>query len=219
MLKKGCFFVLEGLDGSGTTTQAGLLQAWFAHGGKRFGKSIATFEPTPGPAGSLARLVLNKRLSLDKYTLALLFAADRSDHVHKQGDNAQEPGISHHLAQGIHVISDRYLLSSLAYQSLSLPMDWIFQINSQAISPDLTIYIDINPEIAQTRMDTSRHHKDLFEQLETQRQIRENYAMGIAFLQGRGHQIITIDGNRPQEIVHQDIITAMLPLLETSRHG
>jgi dTMP kinase len=210
---RGRFFVLEGLDGSGTTTQAGLLKEWFAGEGARYGKCAFTFEPTAGPAGSLARMALNHRLRLDKRTLALLFAADRTDHLFKGADNSQEPGILHYLEAGAHVVSDRYLLSSLAYQSLNLPVDWILEINSQVPLPDLTIYLDIAPEAAQERLNTGRQHKDLFEALETQKQIRNRYDEGIELLRSRGSRIIKIDGNKPAESVRDDVVSNLLPFL------
>ena len=204
---------MEGLDGSGTTTQAGLLKEWFAGEGKSYGRCVATFEPTAGPAGSLARMALNHRLHLDKRTLALLFAADRTDHVFKKAEGSQEPGILHYLEQGVHVISDRYILSSLAYQSVDLPVEWILQINCQVILPDLTIYIDLDPAIAQDRLDQGRSHKDLFESLEAQNKIRGHYQEGISLLQEKGHKIVTIDGNRPAEVVSADILKEITPFL------
>jgi dTMP kinase len=213
MEKKGIFIVLEGLDGCGTTTQAALLKEWFAGDGAKYGSCAVTCEPTAGPAGSLARMALNHRLRLDNYTLALLFAADRTDHVYKKSDGGQEPGLACRLAQGTHVISDRYLLSSLAYQSLDLPMDWIFQINSQVIKPDLTVYLDIDPETAQERLNRGRLHQDLYEALETQRRVRRQYEEAIGLLLKDGQQISRIDGRQAMTAVRDDIIKAVLPFL------
>ena len=213
----GVFVVLEGLDGSGTTTQAELLAQWFAGEGARFGKCVSTCEPTPGPAGSIARMVLNHRFALDSKTMALLFAADRTDHVHKTGDNLQEPGISHLLRQGVHVVCDRYLLSSLAYQSLDLPMAWVAQINGQVIAPDITIYIDVAPHISMGRLQEGRFHRDLYEVAETQSRVQVLYEQAIDFLQKEGQHICRVDGNQPEETVRRAILREVLPLLERAR--
>ena len=214
MQKTGIFVVLEGLDGSGTTTQTGLLAKWFAEEGARYGKCVATCEPTPGPAGSVTRLALGHRLALDSRTMALLFAADRADHVFKTGDSRQEPGMYHLLQQGIHVVCDRYLLSSLAYQSLDLPMEWILQINGQVIQPDITIYIDIDPGVSMRRVLEGRFHQDLYEAAETQSRVRTQYEIAIKHLQDEGQRILRIDGNQTEDKVHRAILQEVLPLLE-----
>ena len=206
MQANGRFIVLEGLDGSGTTTQTNLLAQWFSGEGARYGKCVASFEPTPGPAGSVTRLALNHRLTLDSRTMALLFAADRTDHLFKEGSSQQEPGIFHLLQQGMHVICDRFLLSSLAYQSLTLPMEWILQINAQAIVPDVTIFIDIDPAISMRRLLDNRSHRDLYEAEETQSQVRAQYEKAILLLESEGQRIVRIDGSRSQEEVHHAIL-------------
>src|SRR5690242_1367991 len=111
------FIVLEGIDGSGTTTQAARLAQTLQARGARV---HATREPSTGPVGRLLRqaltgtLVADERpVQLDFCTLALLFAADRMDHVRREIEPA--------LARGEVVISDRYDLSSLIYQSETSP--------------------------------------------------------------------------------------------------
>ncbi|MDR1193416.1 MAG: dTMP kinase [Peptococcaceae bacterium] len=213
MEKKGKFIVLEGLDGCGTTTQTGLLRDWFAGEGKAYGAAWVTREPTDGPAGTLARLALNKRLALDPYTLALLFAADRADHLYRSDAGGQEPGVLAHLRAGIHVISDRYVLSSLAYQALDAEREWIGQINSQALKPDLIVYMDIEPETAARRLDQARPYRDLYEALEKQRAVRRHYEEGILFLTARGYSVCRVNGDLPPAEVAGEIRQAILPLL------
>ena len=109
---RGRFIVLEGIDGSGTTTQLERAVACVAGLGHR---ATATREPSDGPVGHLLREALLGRLhmpdgeKLDGRTMALLFAADRIDHLQRE--------IEPQLAAGTSVLSDRYLLSSLAYQA------------------------------------------------------------------------------------------------------
>ena len=108
----GVFVVLEGIDGAGTTTQA---QRWAAHLRAQRRLVHVTHEPSGGPVGAQIRLVLTQRISLPvtrrAEVMALLFAADRLDHVSSE--------VEPHLRDGYVVISDRYDLSSLAYQSTS----------------------------------------------------------------------------------------------------
>ena len=213
MANTGIFIALEGLDGSGTTTQARLLKDWFSREGAAYGKCAATFEPTQGPAGSITRLALNHRLTLDSRALALLFAADRADHVHKEGDGRQEPGIACLLKQGVHVVCDRYLLSSLAYQSLDLPMEWVRQINAQAIPPDITVFIDIDPGVSDLRMAQERLQRDLFEEPSIQVRVLAQYEKAISLLQGEGQRICRVAGDQPEAKLHQDILREILTLL------
>src|SRR6185369_8913434 len=107
---RAIFVVLEGIDGSGTTTQLGRLQAYL----ERRGRAVhPTREPSTGPVGRLLREILLGQHRLpggepaDGLAMALLFAADRRDHVRREIEPA--------LGAGRDVVSDRYLLSSLAY--------------------------------------------------------------------------------------------------------
>ena len=215
MADTGVFIVLEGLDGSGTTTQTSLLHDWFGGEGAVYGACVATCEPTAGPAGNIARMALNHRLALDSQTMALLFAADRTDHLYKVDDGRQEPGLYHLLQKGMHVVSDRYLLSSLAYQSLDLPMTWVYQINARVLKPDITVYIDVDPAISGRRLQEGRFHQDLFEASDTQRRVQAQYEKAIDFLLAEGHGISRVDGSQSVDAVHRDILALVQPLLST----
>ena len=213
-MNEGIFIVLEGLDGSGTTTQTASLRNWFATDGARYGACAATYEPTAGPVGSVLRLALSRRLNLDTRTMALLFAADRTDHVYKEDDGRQEPGISHLIRQGVIVISDRYLLSSLAYQSLDLPIEWLYDINSRVIVPDIVVYLDVDPEESARRMRKERFHQELYEAIGTQTLVRERYENAIRFLKDKGQKISRVDANLSEPEVFKNILAEILPILE-----
>jgi dTMP kinase len=152
---RGRFIVFEGLDGAGTTTQMTFLANWL------FEQNVAvetTKEPTSGPFGGVIRQALDKRISLDAETLALAFATDRSDHV-------KNPihGINKILLDQRWVLCDRYLFSSLAYQSAAgISAEWILKINQPARSPDLTIFVDTDAEVCMERIHSRSSHDELF---------------------------------------------------------
>ena len=138
MNKRGHFFVFEGIDGSGKTTQIHLLQKRIEQQGVR---CMETKEPTDGPIGSLLRQCLTGRMNIDEYSISAMFAADRLDHLQNETD-----GLCHKIEEGISVISDRYVFSNYAYQSVSVPLEWLVQLNAQAaklLRPDCHIFIDV----------------------------------------------------------------------------
>jgi dTMP kinase len=137
----------------------------------------ATAEPSKGPIGCLLRQILTRRVvgrngQIDRGALALLFAADRLDHTRDE--------VVPLLAEGRWVISDRYVLSSLAYQSLDLPQAYVAQINARAPRPDLTIFLDVPPEVSLRRRHAEAASPDLFENLATQRKVARGYQRALA---------------------------------------
>jgi dTMP kinase len=140
------FIVLEGIDGSGTTTQLGLLER---HLQGRRRRVHATREPSQGPIGRLLREILlgghksPAGAPVDGLAMALLFAADRRDHLSRE--------ISPALAAGADVVSDRYLLSSLAYQAQEAERDWVAGLARELRAPDLTLLLDLPVEVASAR--------------------------------------------------------------------
>ena len=195
--KRGAFIVIEGLDGSGKTTQARLLVAKL----NRSHNAVYTAEPSRGKIGTFIRdicLYSEKRLSASAE--ALLFAADRGEHV----ENEIKPA----LAKGNLVICDRYIYSSLAYQgSAGLSLEWIEAINSQALRPDLAVFIDVNPKTVLKRLN---RRKSVMENLETQQKVRDVY---LQFVE-RGC-LLRIDGNGSLEKVAEELSTVVLKFLKT----
>ncbi|MDO8186617.1 dTMP kinase [Conexibacter sp. JD483] len=155
--ERGRFIVLEGIDGAGTTTQAALLADALR---ERLGVAVElTREPTDGPLGRLLREALSGRAPLDPVTLALAFAADRADHVHNP-----RTGIEAALAAGHWVVSDRYVLSSLAYnRGGAVTADWLTAINRHALAPDLTLFLVVDPQLALERIAARGGEPELFE--------------------------------------------------------
>lgn len=193
--RRGRFIVLEGLDGAGTTTQSRSLVDHIARKGERV---LATHEPTDGPIGNLLRQILRGRLvalphagvgeprpaPIDPAATALLFAADRLDHLHHQ--------VIPHLEAGIHVVCDRYVISSLAYQSLETDLRFVRAINEKALKPDLVLFLRVPAEVAMARIESSRTSRDTFEQLPLQRRIAANYEKILETW--RDGELVVLDG-------------------------
>lgn len=210
----GCFVVLEGIDGCGSTTQVGrLVQALRGRGED----VVTTCEPTPGPVGGLIRRVLRGELvdatgavrGLDWATLALLFAADRLDH------NAAVIGPA--LARGAWVVSDRYDLSSLAYQSATAEggaevLPWIRGLNARARRPDLTIVIDVAADIAAQRRHRRGGHAELFEVDALQRQLATLYAAAEALVPG--DRLVHVAGEASEDDVAAHVAEQVALLAE-----
>ncbi|MBI2845635.1 MAG: dTMP kinase [Chloroflexi bacterium] len=200
-MAEGKFITLEGLDGSGLTTQAGLLYDW-VRGKIPF---QVTKEPTPGAVGSLIRRALQGEVALDEETIALLFAADRLDHLTQE--------IEPWLKQGINVLCDRYRLSSYAYQSVDLPGEWVRTINSRARRPDLTIVLQVSPAVCVERMSRSRPGVERYETEARLSKVWANYEKIIPTLQADGEKIHILDGERGIEEVQSDLRQLVGPLL------
>lgn len=200
--RSGRFVVLEGIDGAGTTTQvARLADRLRAAGGLPIRQ---TREPSDGPIGSLVRQVLSGRIVGHERrapgwaTMALLFAADRMDHV--------ESDIEPFLAHGGVVISDRYDASSLAYQSVSSgsggekAVEWIRSLNRHAMRPDLTIVLDLAPDLAATRRESRGEPAQLYEQNEVQRALAAFYRDLSKHMPD--DRIVVVDGTGSVDDVH-----------------
>jgi dTMP kinase len=174
----GVFIVVEGIDGSGSTTHTKLLGKALRQRGL---KVLETCEPSPGPIGSMIRQVLSRRLFVPDATgprgfawstMALLFAADRMDHL----DSTIVPA----LRDGAVVLSDRYDLSSLAYQSVTAPsgekvVPWIRELNAAALRPDLTVVIDVPVEVAEERRRSRGGLEEMFDAKELQSRLAAVY--------------------------------------------
>lgn len=205
MTERGKFVVLEGLDGAGTTTQAARLAEALRGRGQR---ARVTREPSDGPIGTMIRQVLSGRLVLPAgrapgwATMALLFAADRMDHV--------ESEIEPYLAAGGTVISDRYDASSLAYQSVvsgrggTETVEWIRTLNRQALRPDLTIVLDVAADVAAARRLARGEAQQLYEQNEVQRALAVFYKDLATHM--RGDRVVVIQAHGSVEEVHAQIL-------------
>ncbi|MTK62979.1 MAG: dTMP kinase [Methanobacterium sp.] len=178
------YICLEGIDGSGKTTQIELLESWI----KKCGLDVLrVFEPTDNEVGKLIRKLLQNPDAITEnfqITLALLFAADRTVLMRD---------ITEAEALAKIVISDRSFYSSMVYQNDS---EWIADINKHAKQPDLVILLDIDPETAVSRCDGM----DSFEE--------QNFLASTAkkYLELADHQnFMVINANNGINKVHDDI--------------
>lgn len=196
---KNVFIALEGIDGSGKSTQAALLKELFEKAGH---KIHLTCEPTDSPIGLLIRKIFKHELEADHRTIAALFVADRLDHILNQND-----GILKKLEQGYTVISDRYYFSSYAYQGTHAPLDWVISANSlsaELLKPDLNVFIDISPEESMNRIKKGRETIELYESVKNLRKVRDKYYEVFERMKSTEKIFIT-DGNRTPETVALDI--------------
>ena len=200
MRSEGRFIVFEGLDGAGTTTQARLLAERLARDMPQRRVHV-TAEPSLGPIGQVIRQVLKGRMvgltaagtpvPLDRRALALLFAADRLDHLACE--------VRPLLDEGYLVISDRYALSSLAYQGLDVDRAWVAEINRHAPAPDIQFFLETPAETGWHRIQGTRPGNEIFEAPETLAKVAESYRQSLdLFAVGRTR---VIDGTLSREDV------------------
>jgi len=192
--------VLEGLDGAGTTTQARRL---VEHIRARGGQAHLTREPSDGPIGRLIREMLVGQhaipgQSIAQSTFGLLFAADRMDHIQRE--------VLVQLAAGATVVSDRWYHSSLAYQGTGADRDWIATLNARARRPDLTLFLEVRPEVAAQRRVAAGRVQELFDDIRMQEEVAAGYRATISELMAQGECIETIDGEAPPDAVFAAIL-------------
>ena len=199
---RGKFIVFEGIDGSGKSTHAVLLKERLEREGYRV---FLTCEPTEGEAGILLRRCLTGKADLPEQALAGLFMTDRIDHIL----NAKT-GILRHIEAGEIVLCDRYYFSSFAYNGAYAPMEWVIEINRiarETLRPDLTIFLDIDPEKFLSRIE-DRGATERYEKTEFLRKVRENY-FG-AFERLPDEKVCVVDNNGTIEAAQETIYRAVV---------
>ncbi len=189
-MKKGLFIVLEGLDGSGSSTQCELLKNYLEVKGE---KVLLTKEPTNNLVGGLIRGVLTSDWNIGPNGLQLLFCADRAHHLEKE--------IIPAIEQGITIICDRYLFSTLAFGALDCGMDWLKKLNEKFLLPDLTLILDLSASDSIKRIAKGRSRFELFEKEEKLEAVSLNYKK----LAKEYENVLLIDANRDREIILRDI--------------
>jgi dTMP kinase len=193
----GKFICIEGIDGSGKTTQAKKLVRNLQSIGY---DAVYTTEPSDGKIGKLIRdFVLSRKDRVAIALEALLFASDRVDHV--------QVTVEPLLRQGKIVVCDRYVCSSLAYQGAAgLDLDWMDCVNKFALKPDLTLFLDVSPELGLSRL---RRKKSVMETVKNMKKVRDVYLNLV-----QQNRMIPVDGDKSIGDVAENFLKAVLEELE-----
>lgn len=197
-MKRGLFISIEGPDGSGKSTQINLLRDFFNCQERAV---ILTREPGGTVISEKIRqIILDKEhTEMDPMTEALLYAAARAQHVAEI--------IKPALEEGITVICDRFVDSSIAYQGygrqLAQPVQVINEYAVAGCMPDVTFLLKIDPSVGKKRIREEEQDRLEKEKLEFHQAVFQGYlAMEKAYPQ----RIIGIDASRSIEEVSQDIL-------------
>lgn len=198
------FIVFEGIDGAGTTTQLEILKS-------RTPEFLFTAEPTSSETGKFLRKMLKGEIQVTNETAAYIFAADRNEHINGKyiiEENKLITGIKSACEKGKIVVSDRYLFSSLAYQSIDCSPEIPRTLNKFFPLPRLLFFFDIEPEISLKRI-SSRGQKEIYEKIDFLKRTKEEYEKVLAEYNGteisKGMKIVRIDATADKEKISRKI--------------
>ena len=203
---RGKFIVIEGIEGSGKSTQAKKLA-------EALPNSILTCEPSYGSVGMICRAVLLKQIDLNSVAFMLLFIADRIDHL----ENIVVPA----LEAGQNVVCDRYYLSNMAYQGRTeqcapqpdtFSMLEIYEMNKrfQAITPDITIFLSLDPVKSLERVSARSSERSIFDDLQKLKRISGNFQCAIELLTQHGEKIIEVSALPGEDEIAKEILEVVL---------
>lgn len=202
------FIVFEGIDGSGTSTQ---IKKIYNSNPQKF---FVTAEPTSLETGKFLRRILGGEFSVDEKTSSFLFAADRCEHIYGKD------GIMQQLNNKKIVISDRYLFSSLAYQSIFCKEELPKLLNSTFPLPQILFFFEIDPEISLKRVNLRNEKKEIYEKLELQKKIASEYEKIISEYEEKSKvsdmdmKIIRIDATKSIEEIFNIISQKTAEILQ-----
>ena len=197
MVEKGILIAIEGTDGSGKSTQSDLLAEYLRGIGREV---VHTREPTYGRIG---KLLLDYYIKDEDIPIidALLFTADRAEHIEKV--------IKPALKEGKIVITDRYYYSTMAFQSTAggLPLEWLIEMSKFFPKPDIAIFYDLRPEEAMKRI-IKREGDETeikFEKHEMIIKIRE----GFMDLAKRFDEMVIVDASGDIDSIHKETLETL----------
>lgn len=186
------FIAFEGLDGSGSSTQAKLLAEYFQ---KKWKKILETKEPNEDSIiWKLIRDILQHKHKVSSDALQLLFSADRAEHISSKINPA--------LNSWKIVISDRYFFSTIAFSFLHWNQEWLYEVNKKFILPDFIFLFKLNPKDCIKRIEKRWAEKELFEKEESLKKIWKWYE----FVLKKFPQIYLIDASKSIEKISWEII-------------
>lgn len=205
-MNKGKFIVFEGGEGSGKTTISDMVYEFLLDNNI---DCIKTREPGGIKISEQIReVILDKNnTSMDPKTEALLYAAARRQHLVEK--------VITNLNNGVHVLCDRFVLSSLAYQGYArgLGTEEVYEINKFAIGdcmPDLTLFFDVAPEIGLERISKNKEREvnrlDL-EHLDFHHRVRNGYK---TLSENKEHNVITINAEKTIQEIFEEVKNIIL---------
>ncbi len=198
------FIVVEGLDGTGKTTQIKILAEYIRSKGK---EAEITAEPTSQPTGKLIRRILSGEVPSSPWSLAALFLSDRIVH-----NRDSENGIEKMLSMGKTVISDRYYYSTFAYQGHETDLDWAMDMHFSCPEiriPDLVLFLTMSPEKCVERIRANRPDEaiEIYENTESLTKISRQFDTVFEKLKDR-ENIVYIDADGSIDEVSQRLFAA-----------
>lgn len=196
----GKFIVIDGLDGAGITTQVDLLQDFLKLNGL---KVFTTKEPTDNVIGGLIRGSLTGVYKLADVSLQFLFSADRDHHLQRI--------IEPMLSEGVTVISDRYLWSTVAFGSINLDRKWLLEMQKYFRKPDLTIFLKVSVKECLRRIIKDRYDIELFEEEEKMKRVWETY---LWLAKKFPREIKIVDGEGTEKEVLERVAECMGALIK-----
>lgn len=210
MSETGLFVCFEGGEGAGKSTQSRLLHDWLVARGETV---LLTFEPGDTPVGKeLRRIVLDPATGdLSDRTEALLYAADKAEHVHAV--------VAPALSRGAVVITDRYVDSTLAYQGAGRALadreiERLARWATSDLRPNLTVVLDLPAEHGLTRFEERDRIEG--ESVEFHERVRD---MFLQLASSHPEHYVVLDARRPVEEIAEEIRTRVVPLLEGAKRA
>ncbi|KAJ3801343.1 thymidylate kinase-domain-containing protein [Lentinula aff. detonsa] len=222
MTRRGAFVVVEGLDRSGKTTQTGILRQRIQEAGKEV--ICVKFPDRSTPIGKMIDAYLRSQSDLDDHVVHLLFSANRWELAST---------IISSLEQGKIVLCDRYAFSGIAFSvAKSLPsqsspstalqtpgklppisLHWARAPDAALPSPDLTLFLDVSPEIALTR---GGYGEERYEKADMQKRVRSVFQeIGGEVTAGAGQgKWIVVDAGKDMSTVTEEMWGHVQTLLD-----
>lgn len=203
----GTFIVFEGGDGAGKTTQSELLASWLRSEGRTV---VETREPGGTSLGGMIRqLLLHTDTDISARAEALLYAADRAQHVAEVVRPA--------LERGEVVVQDRFVDSSLAYQGAGRVLN-VEEVRSlsewatEGLTPALTVLLDVSPKTGVERRSSARKKADRLEREpdEFHREVRNGF---LRLAQAHPERYLVLDAAENAQAIHRKIVARVRPII------
>ena len=203
MSERGKFIVFEGIDGCGKTTHTELLRKYIAE--KTGKKCIIEREPDSRDIiGAIIRSSLYGGVKISPDAMSYMHVADRLEHVEYMLPLLEE---------GTNIIEDRYYVSTMAYNvTPHMSVEQLYELNRpvrEQLNPDVVIFLDVPPEVTARRRAAERSDEELYDAMEKQIKIHDNYMKALDILSRDGIKVVRIDATRAMADVAEDVKRAV----------